>query len=312
LTTSLAYTIVTLTWDITIPKWDVVRLVLFVWTYWSETVNSSNYYKIWYNSRHTTTRYGQTWDGTEWGDLVYTTDDDQIVFVGGPTTTSYFWYRLQARYNLVVKTVNKNASCTATKAYLKNDVGTLLATATFSWNVATFALYVFNANDYFRIELGSDWASYTFRYNNSPWFPKTWTNIIYNTGSLDWSNNSSASNIDSIETWIFTAWEYDNSFKYVSSSLFPNTLYSKTDAKYTYKLPDIPRIVDKAYSAGEVPKRDFAGISKHLTGLTRWDELFVSNTPWALSTSAWINSKLIWKALDTTELYLYDLLSPNL
>jgi hypothetical protein len=307
LTTSLANTIVTLIWDITIPEWDVVRLVLFAWTYWSETVNSSNYFKIWYSSNNTTTRYGQTWDGTEWGDLVYTTDDDQITLSSGGSDINNYWYRLQARYNLAVKTVNKNASCTATKAYLKNDAGTLLDTATFSWNVANFAIsYSFNTNDYFRIELGSDWASYTLCYNNSPWFPKNWTNIIYNTGSKNGSNNGSASNIDSIETWIFTAWEYDNNFKYVSSSLFADTLYSKTDAKYIYKLPDIPRIVDKIYSTGEVPKRDFAGISKHLTGLTRWDELFVSDTPWALSNIAGTNERKIWDVIESDELLISE------
>jgi len=307
LTTSLVDTIVTLIWNIAIPEWDVVRLILFAWTYWSETVNSSNYYKMWYSSKHTTTRYGQTWNGTELGTIIYTTDDDQIEFDSSTNIPDNRGDRLQAIYDLTVKTVNKSSSCTATKAYLKNDAGTLLATATFSWDVANFATpYPFNANDYFRIELGSDWASYTCRYKSSPWFPKTWTNIIYDTGSSSWSNHSYASNIDSIETWIFTAWEYDNSFKYVSSSLFADTLYSKTDAKYTYKLPDIPRIVDKIYGTGEVPKRDFKGISKHLTGLTRWDELFVSDTPWALSNIAGTNERKIWNVLESDELLISE------
>jgi len=59
-----------------------------------------------------------------------------------------------------------------------------------------------------------------------------------------------------------------NNFIYLSSAMNESILLSKTDADFTYKLPDIPRLATKAYNVGELVKYDFAGISKTLSGLT--------------------------------------------
>lgn len=91
---------------------------------------------------------------------------------------------------------------------------------------------------------------------------------------------------------------------YVSSTLSETNLLSKTSALYAYKLPDIPRLATQAYSIGELVKYDFAGISKLLSGLTKDGIYYVSNTPWALSTSAWIVTFWIWVANDTNQLLL--------
>lgn len=56
LTTSLVDTTITLSWAITIPEWTKAHIVLFPWTYGSETINASNYFGIWYDDKNTTTR----------------------------------------------------------------------------------------------------------------------------------------------------------------------------------------------------------------------------------------------------------------
>jgi hypothetical protein len=67
--------------------------------------------------------------------------------------------------------------------------------------------------------------------------------------------------------------------------LATDILLSKTDADFTYKLPDIPRLSTAAYTAGQTVKYDFAGISKTLSGLTKDTVYYIGNTPGALSTS---------------------------
>lgn len=129
-------------------------------------------------------------------------DEDQISFPSAnPSVTQSSWYRLQARSNIFISGITKNSSCTGTRARLLTDAGTLLATATFSWNRASFSVpYFFNTNDYFRVEIDNNWSAYSYRYNNSPWFPKTWINVIYNTASTNWSNDTTAANVDSVLT----------------------------------------------------------------------------------------------------------------
>jgi hypothetical protein len=56
-------------------------------------------------------------------------------------------------------------------------------------------------------------------------------------------------------------------------------LLSRTDADFSYKLPDIIRLANEAHSIGQVVKYDFAGISKILNGLSKDSIYYVSNTP---------------------------------
>jgi hypothetical protein len=50
--------------DITIPKWQRVHLVIFPWTYWSETINATNHYRLWYRNIITSTRGLSTYNWT--------------------------------------------------------------------------------------------------------------------------------------------------------------------------------------------------------------------------------------------------------
>jgi hypothetical protein len=108
-------------------------------------------------------------------------------------------------------------------------------------------------------------------------------------------DNPSVSNVDI--TWLY-AISNSTIRTYISWTGIQSTVLSKTDADFTYKLPDIPRLATKAYNAGELVKYDFAGISKSLSGLTEWAGYFVSNTPWQLGTSAGTNVCQIgrWKS----------------
>lgn len=53
---------VQIAWTITIPEGQLCWVVCYVWTYWSETVNWTNYYWIWYVARDTNINSSKTYD----------------------------------------------------------------------------------------------------------------------------------------------------------------------------------------------------------------------------------------------------------
>lgn len=95
--------------------------------------------------------------------------------------------------------VEKDASCTATTCYIRTWTdytgGTLLATATFVGNTATFNLLITAGN--YCVYQNSGWASYNSRYFNTS-YPQNRTNLnyIYAGGG----NTSQRLNIENIKT----------------------------------------------------------------------------------------------------------------
>lgn len=298
-----------LAWAITITKWTPIHIVCYQWIYWSETVDWSNFYALFYAEKNTSTRNSKlrNWSERNVPLKVEVTDDDWQTFSAtGSSVTSAKWYRLQANKNIVVSSVTKDSTCTATRAILKNDAWVVLNTSTFSWNVATFANiedYQFNIDDYFRIELDNNWSAYDERYDATPVaFPIAKTNIDYNTGSIDWTNDSYPRNIDSVWTREIL---WNNLFWYAISDLFEDEILAKTCAKYAYRLWDIPRIATKNYSVWEIVKFDCFWISNRLTWLTKNTILYLSDTEWALSSVPWTITYMIWNVLDENSVFLW-------
>lgn len=140
LTTSLADTTMTLADTITIAKWTVVRIVLFQWTYWSETVNWTNYYKLWYRNIHTTTRNIYNFNWTSRWSVVSISDS----FTGTTINTwlwnvvQYSWTDITQNNNLIVPKpatwwlFNKYAKTVQSIASDDSDVFVLSAYITFS------------------------------------------------------------------------------------------------------------------------------------------------------------------------------------
>lgn len=119
-----------------------------------------------------------------------------------PTTTSAQTFAtgmiIKANTNRTLSVVNKSATCTATTCYIKNEFWVVLATAAFSWNVATFYMGIFAWVKY-RVEVDSGGASYTATYSAATW-PYNNTNINYVSGVSNslWADRTLS--IDSIAT----------------------------------------------------------------------------------------------------------------
>lgn len=125
-----------------------------------------------------------------------------------PDTTSgivwWAWFRIYTKERLEINSVTKNWSSTASRALVKTDIwNTILATATFSWNVATFSsTVILDKNIHYRIEVDNNWWWRTSRDNVfwTPTYPVNLTNINYVWGSSGWWNYSKSPDIETINT----------------------------------------------------------------------------------------------------------------
>lgn len=184
LTTSLTDTTVTFPWSFIIANWTKVHIIVSaVW----DVVNSSNYYKIWYSSNNTTTRTLYSYNWSSYVLNAWFSEPRGVSWASTDSQTANMWYRILAKKNLYIKTVTKNALCTATTAYIRNDWWTILATATFVWNVATFTPYTVASWTYLRITVDSGWSNWTRNYTNTSWIQTIWLNFDY-VSTFDWSN----------------------------------------------------------------------------------------------------------------------------
>lgn len=284
LTTSLADTTITLWGSFSITKGTKVWIVIFVGTYASETINGTNYYKIWYALNNTTTRPGKIFNGTVWSSIASNVTDASWAWFGISTSGGWEerWARILAKENLILKTVTKFTSTSATSVKLKSDAGTLLATGAFSGDSATFN-YPLVKGVYYRVEVVQT-GTY---YYDSP-YSASRTNIDYVQGSYDGSNNTRFANIVSIET------EANPLFAYVSSGLFEPSVLSLTDADYTYKI-DWLWVLSEAMTVWGTPKVVLSGIDSNqsLSWVSNRADLYLSNTPWNISSTPWTNQKTI-------------------
>jgi hypothetical protein len=157
-----------------------------------------------------------------WGSTAFTTDATSLTYTSTNNTTPSRWFRILTKFAQSLNVVTKSWTCTATTCYLKDDTtNTTLATATFVWNVATFAspYSLLNAT-YYRIEVWSGGSAYTEHYKVYWWLPISWTNIDYIESSADGVDYTFGDyNIISVWTFITSG----------STNLTPNLYYYASD-----------------------------------------------------------------------------------
>lgn len=315
LTTSLEDTTVTLWGSFTIPNGQKCHVVWYQWTYWSETVNDSNFYNIWYSSKNTTTRFWKFWNGSAWsnGSGIVATENSLYVQNSWGAETQSYGYRIEATTNCLLLSVTAGLNTTANRCRVFTDAGVLIATASFTGSWPAIAVFstpvVFTAGQFYRIESDSSGSSYQ-KYNSSNnTFPVVCTNITYNTWSVNQSNTASKNSIQSINTIASNPYV----FPYTVSSLFSMGVLSKTSAQYSYKV-DFYGFSKELVSAVDLvlwkkPNIIFGGIASGFTGLTEAVIQYLSNTPWAISNSPWSNSRKVWMTFmwNTTTVKIVDI-----
>lgn len=300
LTTSLADTTITFPWAFTLTKWVKYHVVLYQGTYGSETISASNYYNVGYSTNNTPLRGSKTYDNAP-----TVTDSNWIVYTTSTANTWAAWVRVTANLNTNIISVTKNSVSTATRCQVFTDGWALQGTATFIGNVATFwtPLAITSGTTY-RVLADNSGASYTFRSVAVTYpFAGTAVNTIW--WYFGGNNGATAFNIEAIST-AGNGWSaYNPAIQfYTSSTLIEDVLLMKTDADFTYKLPtDFPRISRQTVGMWSTVMFDFWWVTKQCTWIKN-NNAFISNTPWALSTTAWTNSYKVGKFTDTNQLYI--------
>ena len=312
LTTSLADTTITFAGAFTLTAWIRYHIVCFQGTYGTETINGTNYYWIGYYTNNSTTRQLKMWDGSSWSYDYSSVGSTDITLAWSSqqnnTTSNTLWLQYLAVKDVFINTITKNVNCTATKAYIKSDGGTLLDTMTFSGNVATPTTAIkFTAWTYFRIEVDNNGASYTNRREQSPTtYPQTWTDLAITSNSLNGANDPVGNQNNSVLTVNTGVATLVNTFPYSSSSLFYDAVLSKTSATYSYKI-DWHGICSETKTVWQFPKITVCGIDSNQSGMTLGATQYLSNTAWVIAWSAWANSKKIGKAISSTQIKIIDI-----
>lgn len=291
------------------PKWTVVW---YVFKQAGDTINASNYYRIYFANKDTTTRWNikrYSWVSRSpfifsWSTI---SDAHSVNFNTFNFETKQKWVRLVANKNIIVKTVTKYNGCSATRALLKTDWWAVIQTSTFIWTVATFTNTIeFAIWVWFRIELDNNWSSYYTKYVSSPWFPIADTNINWSTWSALWANDPTLWSIISIETQEYQLYNDIAWFVYLTSASIQPQLLSKSSALYSYKIPtDYTRLALANYSTGqEVTATKFW--QHDYDWLVANTVYYQSDTPWLISAAAGTNSYVIGETIDNGILNVWD------
>lgn len=111
--------------------------------------------------------------------------------------TALRWFKMLQNLPWTISSITKNGSCTATRAVIADSAWTILTSATFVWNVATFATpYFIAAWTVWRALCDASWWAYTATFG---WTTQARTNVNYTLGSNPTTDDASNGwNIDSI------------------------------------------------------------------------------------------------------------------
>jgi len=287
---------------IALTEWTKYHIVTYQGTYWTETVNASNYYKIGYGTTNTSTRGMKKWDWSSW-DWWQIVDAHWVTLSDSRAQTVKDWIKITVKNEISWFTVNKQNWVTATKCYLQDSTKAQISVVDFVGDVATFTDTLIGGLDYYILADSSGWSYTENHIATGVSYPYVWTNLDFIGGIYNWVDNTSTIyNIESIAGGNLPI--YTDKRIYTSSDLFLPNLLSKTDATYSYK-------IDRLWSAkstaliGTKPTLIIDGIDLNQTDMTYWDTMYLSDTPWAISSTAGTNEVLVWEAKSATDLSLY-------
>lgn len=106
---------------------------------------------------------------------------------------------ITAKRNCYLNSITKTSTCTGTRAMVRTNTNTTIATASFSGDIATFSSPILlEKNTSYRILVDNSAGNYARKYNTTPVFPIEKTLIDYVSGLVNTSVSPYAWNITSI------------------------------------------------------------------------------------------------------------------
>ena len=297
LTTSPADTTITRAWTFTAPaKWTIMHLVMYVWTYGSETVNSSNYYCVSFSENNSTSRWINMWNWSNW--ITATpqyiwTKFKQIAYT---TDSNSYGIRFSVSVNTPLIWVSRSSLNTQTTCVLKNTWWTILQTG-IVWTNSAFFNYMLTAWTDYIIE--RSWTNkISTRFNlTTVWitYPFTIWNITFKYSTQNTSDYSATVFMNILWIWL---WRWF--FPYISSALFQNQVLSLANSDLIYKT-NVYWISSELKAVGTYPKVIMQWLSRTWSGLTIWRTYFLY-WMWWISLSWWLYMTPIWEAISLTDI----------
>lgn len=303
ITTSLSEITATLLWNIEIPKWTKLWLVIYPWTYWSETINAVNYFWVWWMDRVTETRQYKlyNWSSRSYVNDVTASSWHWLNLNTLSNQTEKSWVRISVKENWFIWTITKDWSSAATIWYICDSSWNVIKSAPFVWNTATMNVFVWKW--IYIVAWDANGALFNARVNSSWSLPSVWTYIDWThrvrSGWFMWTSGCYC--ITSLQ---FTAFVGKDTI-YVNSPIFESSLLSKTNAGFFYKLPKIrPMFVSENYNQWDIPVILFDWALKALTWLTKDYKYYLWSNPWEISILPWWIKYDVWYAIDESLLLI--------
>lgn len=279
-------------WSFTMPTaWTKIA---YVFKQTGDTVNATNYYRLYYGTKNTTTRPMWRYTGSTW-----TTTPLNIwsaINNGRNNGTSSFWWG----------TLNVTVTVTTTKPVFIDTltVQSLSGTGTMllsTWSYTTSVSYtggVVTLNEYFNI-----WVTFTLSGNLtfSNWRNTPWSS----TGSLLTVSVSTGNHWYLFSTQKISS--VTNSSIYISSASSYDDMLSLTDARYIHKLWSYyTRISTDNYSVWDDVISMYYWLYSDYIWLTDKITYYIANIPWAISAVPWNYKKRLGKSVNTNTIYIND------
>lgn len=279
-------------WSFTMPAaWTKIA---YVFKQTGDTVNATNYYRLYYGTKNTTTRPMWRYTGSTW-----TTTPLNIwsaINNGRNNGTSSFWW---STLNVTVTvTTTKPVFISTLTVQSLSGTGTMLLS---TWSYTTSVSYtggVVTLNEYF-----NTWVTFTLSGNLtfSNWRNTPWSS----TGSLLTVSVSTGNH-----WYLFSTQEISsvtNSSIYISSASSYDDMLSLTDARYIYKLwSDYPRISTDNYSVWADVISMYYWLYSDYIWLTDKLTYYIANIPWAISAVPWNYKRRLGKSVNTNTIYIND------
>lgn len=276
LTTSFADTTLTLAWSITIPAAQLCHIVMFQGTYWTETINNTNYYQVGTSTSHSNSRNFWKHNGTS-----YSTN----------FTTQWFWNSWSSAWTWTfcdtIVTISKPTNITSV---LKRAWATAWTTCTITqWGVSQATSFV------------TDTATFSTPVFLYPWTAtirlSAWSSLAIQLASVQATTASSfsASQTNGIE---YINGQEIYTIPYVSSSGVLSTVISKTSARVSYKIGSYPSFATQAIARWSIAVRAILG-EIAISWVVDNTLYYISDIDGGISTSAWVNSSKAGKWFGT-------------
>ncbi len=310
ITTSQWWVKIKPTTTLTLTDGQIYHIVMYQWTYGSEIVNASNYFRVYkWQKNCKTIRQGLTSDGSNFSktkkQYAISTNaqgNESRVFTTGTANAGVYtdmWGRVNFPVNrkiYFVKYPTNATTSSATIRILDDTTNSVLAESS--------------------VAIGSDTALFDFTC-------VAWTiyKIVCNSTINFWSNHYNYTLVawditDWYISWTYNLWNYDPSWKLkeiwstTETESFNKSYYTEllslASAKNIDYLPnDFPRIAQSGWVIGDKIPVTFDWLHTRNNDLIENTVYYLSDVAWKISTTVGTNNRIIWKTTNKRTLLLW-------